>query len=412
MQYVADMFDRARVKAHSKDKSIDIPTWAENNKHMNELKNMATNGLAGGKGSLFEDLQAALSSYSHRVSPALMLSPTHAIVDSLPDTCQTIADICAFVVSLAKSKDKTQCPFQFDAVFAFNNVRDVGTTALADDDDYEEDDDDDDDGSGAVDKPDENSFYDVLGDVKKKLASEKCAHSAVSMNGDAKDDEKSDNANGPKRARLFGDAFKKFRTESIETKYKGKKEYANYPWNKRFNAFIDKRKPDDKDNNDKNISKDDELVFFEPTEDANKLTSDGGKNKNELSPMVFFDRSRTVLIPSEGYNAKIGKSDDEKAAADFGGDQKKKLLNEAVNSLSKCNGAIMTFSFHVAAKNEIRCYCYMNGQVIRFMPEDVLLLLPIYFDDEFGSNAKWKDSKAAKDVVEQVEKSLKDVKFD
>merc|ERR1740123_3043702 len=386
MQYVADMFDRARVKAHSKDKSIDIPTWAENNKHMNELKNMATNGLAGGKGSLFEDLQAALSSYSHRVSPALMLSPTHAIVDSLPDTCQTIADICAFVVSLAKSKDKTQCPFQFDAVFAFNNVRDVGTTALAGDDDYEEDDDDDDDDGAAVDKPDENSFYDVLGDVKKKLASENCAHSAVSMNdGDAKDDEKSDNANGPKRARLFGDAFN------------------------------DKRKPDGKDNKDKNISKDDELVFFEPTEDANKLTSDGGKNKNELSPMVFFDRSRTVLIPSEGYNASIGKSDDEKAADS--GDQKKKLLNEAVNSLSKCNGAIMTFSFHVAAENEIRCYCYMNGQVIRFMPEDILLLLPVYFDDDFGSNAKWKDSegkgcKEAMDVVARMEKSLKDVKFD
>merc|ERR1712129_670054 len=100
--------------------------------------------------------------------------------------------------------------------------------------------------------------------------------------------------------------------------------YANYPWNKRFNAFIDKRKPDDKENKDKNISQDDELVFFEPTEDANKLTSDGGGNR--LSPMVFFDRSRTVLIPSEGYNASIGKSDDEKAADS--GDQKKKLLHE------------------------------------------------------------------------------------
>merc|ERR1712129_446880 len=308
----------------------------------------------------------------------------------------------------------TQCPFQFDAVFAFNNVRDVGTTALAGDDDDEEDDDDDDDDTAAVDKPDENSFYDVLGDVKKKLASENCAFSAVSMNdGDAKDDdEKSDDTKGPKRARLFVDTFKKFRTEEIETKYKGKKEYAQYPWNKRFNAFIDKRKPDDKDNKDKNISKDDELVFFEPTEDANKLVSDGGKNKNELSPMVFFDRSRTVLIPSEGYNASIGKSDDEKEAADSGGDQKKKLLKEAVNSLSKCGGAIMTFSFHVAAENEIRCYCYMNGQVIRFMPEDILLLLPIYFDDEFGSNAKWNDSNDAKDVVAQMEKSLKDVHFE
>merc|ERR1712048_879375 len=101
----------------------DQNTWAsdEDNLHMSELKNMK---ISFKNASLVDDLVAAVRSFGHRICPSLMLQPTNAIVDSLADVSADIANVVAFVAKQAADKNTT-CPFHFDVIFAFNEVKDA-----------------------------------------------------------------------------------------------------------------------------------------------------------------------------------------------------------------------------------------------------------------------------------------------
>merc|ERR1719245_1464830 len=92
-------------------------------------------------------LQAGIKSYYHRISPELMLSPSNVIVDSLEEVSEWIASNVAFVAKLA-GDNSLRCPFHFDATFAFNKSREigsvVGTTSNGDDEEDVDDEEDDD----------------------------------------------------------------------------------------------------------------------------------------------------------------------------------------------------------------------------------------------------------------------------
>merc|ERR1712157_446389 len=189
--------------------------------------------------------------------------------------------------------------------------------------------------------------------------------------------------------------FKTFVSEEIAKKYNGK-ERDNYPRNLRFNAFIDRRRPNGKDNKD-------ELIFFEPPNNANNIAH------KLRSSMIYFDKSRTVLIPSKDYDE--GKNDDDDKKKNENQDQQQKLLAQTITSQSKCNGAVMGLSFHVEESNEIRVYLCLNGQIIRFQPNDIIKVLPIFFEKIHGDNEKFPTSIKAKRLVNEMITSLKDARF-
>ena len=118
---------------------------------------------------------------------------------------------------------------QIYTVFAYDKVREVtqkvdfgNSPPDPEDDDVDDEDDDDDEQAN-----NQNSgFYDVFGDIKKKLSAEKLPFSEFPIKDDEKDD-------GLRRVRMFLDGFKKFKSEQIEKKYKGK-EYEEYPRKHRF----------------------------------------------------------------------------------------------------------------------------------------------------------------------------------
>merc|ERR1719461_491307 len=324
-----------------------------------------------------------------------MFSPTKAIVDSLADVCAAIAKAVEFVAKQAADK-KTTCPFQFDAIFAFNKAREV--SAVVSPKQNAQDDDDDDDETDDTKQGGDGPFYDVFGDVKKKFALANLLISAFPIDDDDdekadgswdEDDEKQKGGANLRRKNMF---FRGFRIFSTELKEKNKdKEMKEYPRNFRFNALIDRRKPNDKDNKDKNILDKDELIFSEPSSNANKLP------QGQRSSMAYFNASRTEMIPPGG---------------DVNGDdQKKKDLAKVITSLSACKGAMMALSFHVESADEIRCYLILNGQCIRFMPRDIIDVLPLFFDPEVEGNKDWKKSKEAMELVEKIEKNLVDGRF-
>ena len=89
----------------------------------------------------------------------------------------------------------------------------------------------------------------------------------------------------------------------------------------------------------------------------------------------------------------------------------KDLSKQNINSGFGAKGALLCLSFHVLASDQIKCYMYLNGQVSRFMADDIIQVLPRYFVEN-DENKKWIKSTQARDLVNRVKKRLVDKKFD
>merc|ERR1712228_410582 len=80
-----------------------------------------------------------------------------------------------------------------------------------------------------------------------------------------------------------------------------------------------------------------------------------------------------------------------------------KLLKSTITT--KTAAAMLTASFHVKEVDQILCYLYINGQYLRFMPDDVVDILPRFFVKS-GANRKFlvdveKDKEEGSSVVDE-----------
>lgn len=260
-----------------------------------------------------------------------------------------------------------------------------------------DDEDDDDDEEDETKNDFSTEFYDCFGNVKDRLKKENCP----SFFGQIDDGQQKDNVRG---ARLFMDSYRKFKNVVQEAHTnKEKEEYKDYPRKHRFCALIDRREPDKKSNGKE--SKKDEILFFEPPNNCNSFPD---YKQTGTVPLWYFDSSRTCIVPNIGYNN--GKDADNIDAKVNNLEGQEKALSEPITSGTGCKGALMVLSFHVEADNEIRCYMYLNGQICRFMPEDIINLLPKYFDKNYGNNKTFPKSSLAKELVEKMKPQLVDIK--
>ena len=223
-----------------------------------------------------------------------------------------------------------------------------------------------------------------FGNVKKKLSSEKLVHSVGEFGAET-------------RTRFYRTQFEKFK-EDLTSINEADKEYRDFPRNHRFCSFIDRRKGSASNG----TGDEDEIIFFEPPANCKRIPS-------EHVPLWFFDSSATSIIPNVGYSETMHSSVEQKQMDKVA--QKVPPNEENITSKSDCNGALLVLSFHVEAANEIRCYLYLNGQVTRFMADDIVLLLPRYFADT-KANREFVQSAAAKRIVQNVHSKLIDSKFE
>jgi len=275
-------------------------------------------------------------------------------------TSEWISSCARFVANLTNHKfqliDPVVCPFQFDAVLAFKEFKEVYHS----DNDDENDDDGNDNKNEEVENGNEEWKIVETGYVKHNLHKEKLIFTEVPPS--------TDNAS---HRMIHG--CESFVAHARKTCDKYSKDY---PRMHRFNAFIGRNKQ---------INKHDDLIFFDSPNDCNQF-----RNKQHQS-LSYFDRSKTCIIPQIGYK-------------DNGRD-----IKETITSASMNNGTII-LSFHVESAEEIRYYLSINGECIRFMPEDIKDLLPVFFDQSYGDNAKFAKGRA-ESLVKLMKKTPKDDKF-
>merc|ERR1719361_2456929 len=276
-----------------------------------------------------------------------------AIQDSLRVVSQYIAATVDVVHNLV-SAQKHSCPFQYDSVYAFGKVKPLAAFSMNDVNDGDSDDDDDDVND------DEKVFddgKDPFGSIVDKLKANELPF--IELPGKA----------GTAR---FVDGFKKFRDEHMT-------DQKDYPQNERFLSVVDRR------NNGESV------LFYAPPENCRSLP-------HPVNPFRFFENARACVVPDEDYVERLKEKD-----------VANQKSPKTVTTLSIKRGIVL--SFHCLSTEEIRCYLYMNGQGMRFMPEDICHLLPIFFDPEFEDNKKWATSKEAKNLVREMDKKLRDDGF-
>eukprot|EP01084_Bolivina_argentea_P286474 491431_1 len=89
----------------------------------------------------------------------------------------------------------------------------------------------------------------------------------------------------------------------------------------------------------------------------------------------YFESVRKCIIPRKGFGD---------GSSDRNLNRQADPCNTTINSQSEASGKLMTFSFNVESKEEIKCYLYWNGQTQRFLPMDIQQLLPLLFVDVVG----------------------------
>eukprot|EP01084_Bolivina_argentea_P141080 247948_1 len=344
-----DMYLRDRVQSYLKQKQ-----WCNFYEWSTRFRNDSCKIFDD---HLFNSLKTTVHGHSMLIFP--LQFPQTTVKDSMQEICEYINGMIDFIYKLVMNNEI--CPFQWDSAIVFNEVTRHMTN---------ENDDDDDDGD---DEKKENIL--MFGDVKKKLKAEKLLHTISLVD------------NKHKKERLFAQEFRTFQN-MVENQ---KKQY-NYPNYKRFCSLIDRRQPDKYKNC--NVSKSDEIIFFEPPNNCNTIP------KPYYVPEWFLDSSQTCFLPYIGYNNGIKQSNDNNDT------------DKPVTSKSVCEGRFWLLSFHVESRNTIKCYLTIYGQSLRFFASDIKDILPMYFDETFKGNKEFGWSKEAKTIIGNITPKLKDTKFD
>eukprot|EP01084_Bolivina_argentea_P217347 369035_1 len=352
LQWFVDMYQRERIDLIKQGLGSDLEFWAVANKHGIKLKN--DNQIVVGNHILSDDdIRIAVSSYFDHINPRLLFEPSKIIVDSLEVTYKYISSAIEFVNKLAQSREGT-CPFQLDVIIAFNKTKNAPPTyppsANKDSDDVSND----------------ISGSDVFGNVKDKLKKAGLLYREQIVD--------------PEKPRLFHSQYKKFVQEKTHDKYN--------PRLHRMCAFIDRRQFED------------EMIFYLPPDNCNTFP------KEKHTPLFYFETLKTCIIPGiKGYNNEQ-KTDEVKT--------KEEMLQQKITSSSKCDGTMLVLSFHVESVDEIRCYIYLNGNMVRFLPDDLKNYLPEFFIDDQRNKAYWNsnEEEGLNTLIKNIKAKLIDRRFE
>ena len=245
------------------------------------------------------------------------------------------------------------CPFQFDLTIAVGKMMELdsisGDDFFADDSD-EDDEDDEDDDSDNVDEFER--FRDVT------IASRLDAMSLENISIER------DTTNGVDK--VFDVLHQQF----------GKEKDLK---NRRLISVVDRRVQCGHLDPNKN----DIIYLYQPPKDKGRYIP------KEDVPLWHFDSSIACLMPGEVDKCVIGA----KSARGYG-------------------GGLLTFSIHAKRKRVTKLYMYFGGGCMRLMSKDIINVLPIFFNMEYGNNTEWiHNENVVNAYTERMKQCLVDEEF-
>ena len=128
----------------------------------------------------------------------------------------------------------------------------------------------------------------------------------------------------------------------------------------------------------------------------------------------YIGASRISLLPDMKYGTET-KEEDEADKKEKSKEQTKKEKAELTNigANKGCQGSVLTLSFHAKQADVVKLYLFCHGQCIRFMPEDIKVVLPMLFNMKYGDNASWiKNEKEVNMYIKKMSTGLQDTEFE
>eukprot|EP01084_Bolivina_argentea_P185434 319771_1 len=392
LQYFVDSFMRDRINkvVNININDITVHEWVNNNKyisHLNKQYNDINIGLS---------IEHAIKSYIKRISPKLFLNPMVKIKDDLYQIAKYVmaaSQFIDYIVRKGQRLNHSKAPFQFDfvilvkecspltsqdtIVIPFENENEI---EIKNDNYY-------------------NKYTDCIGIVPKRLHNNKLIFFKDDINPRGNN---TDKARTP--LRCMTEPYEKFIVKLISERGENNMKY--FPYLERFCAIIDRRNfITDTEFNEKDISMDkhiiinrnpnqkkkDEIIYFELPNDCRYL------NQNHVAE-TQFDLLQKCILPRIGYESKQMENVMKNNAS---------LMNmkcrSNLTSRQSCNGGYLLFSFFVKSWDEVRCYMWWMGQCVRFLPQDIIDVLPRLFDIKYGMNKHFDIShNAVKDIVSKT----------
>jgi len=327
----------------SKGQDLTAATWIKESPYIKKVSSKSKKQA--------NTIQSGIESYMKRVAPKFHWKAMNKIQDDIQSIIKYFVTAGQFVHSLIESNQVT--PFAYDVVIVVKKTISNTTMVMPN----LSDDDDDDEDEEEENKDDEESGKDYFSNVAKQLKSNDCPFVSKKLKG------------VNRGARFMMQTFKEFSGELGNSKYKDKPyDMKQYPRKKRFCAYIDRR----------GDSKDEDLIMFEPPDDANSLP-------DKHVPEWYFNAAKTVIIPSGGYK-------DSQKSKDFD-------IQETITADHAYKGRTITLSFHVDDEESVRCYLFWNGCYIRIVyPQDLKKILLSVFDIEYKDNKNYLEQKADDDL--------------
>eukprot|EP01084_Bolivina_argentea_P031652 58583_1 len=386
---VVDCYTRDRIDfkcIHKKD--LNKQDWIQIKQQVKYLNNKCLSVKTKCGGHL--DLKSAIARYQQRIAPQFSFDPPYLINDSLKECAVYIIAFGKFV-NLLMSAQKILPPFMIDFMIilpptvSVNKIKDNTIAIHTNNEDNNVSDDD-----KKQEQQHENKDY--IGDIISDLESTKCMYYKTNIKQQI-DINTYDMVMEPLlilRTKIFQNALCEFSTNLSKAGHNT----LSYPQRERFCVIVDRRQKtklnlyteteyanknelEQKQNHDQHEF--DNLIFFQPPNDCNCLPN------GSYPPEIYFERSKQCLLPKSEKKNRITSHD------------------------NVC-GQLLTFSFHVRATDNVKCYMYWNGQCMRFYPSDIINVLPIIFDNNVYGNKQFVCGKSGKSLVSQM--NINDLQFE
>eukprot|EP01084_Bolivina_argentea_P214191 363677_1 len=356
LQYLVDTYTRQKIEYMcEEEKLLSISDWASNNHYMKQVKILDAEKHTAN----FEMILHAVKSFCTRIAPQINLKPVQFIVDDdLDDIARRICDICTLTEIIPAGSLDVVVPFQMDFTFIFNKTSSVFNNEMRMSDDDDEYDDD-------YDAKVNNPFVNI-DNISEALDS----HQLPVKKDEFFDDNTRNQERGDilKRSTVARELYKLF--IDLSRNRKNKNSNHEYPHQSRFCGILDRR------GNSKKIKN--KVYMYDAPGYCNEISSDH-------VPELYFELCKKCLIPQKGNTH---------------------ITSETVTP------QIMCLSFHIDAEDDVKCYLYYNGGMMRFFGNDIFDVLPRFFvDDE--KKAKFVTNQGLqRDIKNGLARQLRDSKFD
>eukprot|EP01084_Bolivina_argentea_P263919 446883_1 len=344
-------------------------------------------------------IKGALASFSKRICAKYDFTNLITINDSLEIVVNYLNAIIEFIGDLVY--EKSIFPFQLDCSIAFSEPK-------------------------LTKKLKHYHYFDCIGNIKTKLDKNKLLYASKKQYSLIPSVE------------IFNTLFEKLK----------KQMGSNYPLQKRVNIFIDRRpqkvrkrtqeqqlqqlldidvaknsKKETEIIDDIKIDKaDDEIWIFDPPSNCNCKTI-----PNNTVSEWYLSSSKTCLLPNIEFRQTHAKKNPLVYSAPNQASAKQnpsKLIKANIGSTSHCKASLLTFSFHVKEIDGIKCYLFWNGAMIRFMADDIKIILPTIFNMQWNNGKPIKNHQRSENekfmeneneinqLIYQMKNILKDKDFD